>query len=140
MLATVLKQQGQADAALHEVRETIRLNPSSAEAHTTLAQLLREKHDAEGARAALAEAERLNRRKADAQASVFAVNAGVKALKKPDLVAAIASFREAITLAPDNAQAHFQLALALRRVGKPEEARAEFEAAKRLAPYLRPPQ
>ena len=122
------------------MRQTIRLNSSSAEAHTTLAQLLREKHDEEGAAAALAQAERLNRRKADAQASVFAVNAGVNELKKPDVPAAIAKFRDAIALAPDNAQAHFQLALALRRVGKPEEARAEFEAARRLAPYLRSPQ
>jgi Flp pilus assembly protein TadD len=140
MLATVLKQQGQNDAALEEVRQTIRLNPRSPEAHTTLAQLLQENHDADGARAALAEAERLNREKADAQASVFAVNAGINALKKPDIPAAIAKFREAIRLAPDNAQAHFQLALALRRVGKQEESRAEFATAKRLAPYLRSPQ
>src|SRR5205814_564324 len=116
MLATVFKDQGNADAALGELREAIRINPRSAEAQTTLAQLLQAKRDAAGAAAAFAEAQRLNALKADAQAAVFAVNAGLERLKRREVGAAIEKFREAIRLAPDNAQAHFQLALALRRI------------------------
>jgi len=137
MLATILKQQGRVEAALDEVRETIRINPLSGEAQTTLGQLLQAKRDAEGAKAAFMEAERLNKLKADAQASVFAVNAGLDQLKRQAVAAAIAKFREAIRLAPDNAQAHFQLALALRRIGHQDEASREFDTARRLAPYLR---
>jgi len=52
---------------------------------------------------------------------------------------AIVKFRDAVGLAPDNPQAHYQLALALRSSGAAAEARAEFAEAIRLAPYLRIP-
>ena len=42
-------------------------------------------------------------------------------------------------LAPRNAQAHYQLALALARTGARDEARAHVEEARRLAPDLVPP-
>ena len=90
------------------------------------------------ARAALEEAERLNRRKADAQASTFAVSVGMEKLKAGNRGGAIEQFREAIRLAADNPQAHYQLALALGQTA-PDEARRHFEDARRLAPYLRPP-
>src|SRR5205807_5445665 len=135
MLGTIFKQQRRTDAALDELRETIRINPASAEAHTSLGQLLQLQHDAAGAAAQFAEADRLNKRKADAQAAAFAVNAGLERLKNGDVAAAVEKFREAVRLAPDSAQAHFQLALALRRMGRQQEARAEFAAAQRLAPY-----
>ena len=64
MLGTIFKQRGDVDAALAEFRDTIRINPASAEAHTSLAQTLQATHDAAGAAAALAEAERLNKVKA----------------------------------------------------------------------------
>jgi Flp pilus assembly protein TadD len=81
----------------------------------------------------------LNKRKADSQASVFAVNGGRDLMRRGQLQPAIAKFREAVRLAPDNPQAHYQLALALKSAGAAAEARAEFAAATRLAPYLKPP-
>ena len=51
---------------------------------------------------------------------------------KPD--EAIASYREAIQIAPDNAQAHSMLAAALSRLGKHDEAIAASRDAVRLAP------
>ena len=56
-----------------------------------------------------------------------------------NLAAAIAQFREAVSLAPDNAQAHYQLAIALRRRGALEQSRREFQIARRLSPLLKPP-
>jgi len=44
-----------------------------------------------------------------------------------------------VRLAPENAQAHFHLALALRKQGARAEARRHFHEAQRLAPYLEPP-
>ena len=70
---------------------------------------------------------------------MFAVNAGLQRLKRDDLAAAIARFRDAVRLDPDNAQAHFQLALALRRSGALVESRRELQAAERLAPHLKAP-
>src|SRR6185295_5040965 len=139
MLGTIFKQRGDVDAALEELRQMIRLNPASAEAHTSLGQVLSALHDPSGAAASLAEAERLNKLKADAQAAVFAVNAGLERMKRDEVSAAIARFREAVRLAPDNAQAHYQLAIALRRTGALEESRREFQIARRLSPFLKPP-
>ena len=65
------------------------------------------------------------------------MNAGLERLRQNQLSDAIARFREAIGLDPKNAQAHYQLGLALRRRGDVAEAKAEFASARRLAPYLR---
>ena len=55
-----------------QLREAIRQQPGYAEAHTSLGQLLQQQGDRAGASAELAEADRLTRRKADAQAAAFA--------------------------------------------------------------------
>jgi protein O-GlcNAc transferase len=138
MLGTLLKTSGRADEALAEFREAVRLRPDSVEAHQSLAQVLQQKGDGPGANAAHREADRLARRKADGQASTFAVSVGRQKLKSGDRAAAIAHFREAIKLAPDNAEAHHALALALQQTGAVAEARQHFEQAHKLAPYLYP--
>jgi Flp pilus assembly protein TadD len=107
-----------------------------AEAFVSLAQTLQQQGDEAGARSARAQAERLSRRKADAQASAFAVSAGQDRLKKGDRAGAIAQFREAVRLDSTNARAHFALALALEQSGAAAEASRHFDEAHRLAPYL----
>jgi Flp pilus assembly protein TadD len=64
---------------------------------------------------------------------------GRQRLRANDLDGAIAQFREAVRLAADNPQAHYQLALALRARGEVGDARRHFDEASRLAPYLKPP-
>jgi Flp pilus assembly protein TadD len=137
MLATILRQRGDPAAALTEFRAAVSANPQYAEAFTAIGQLLALQHDEAGSTAAFAEAERLSRRKSDSQAAAFAVNAGRERLAQGDVQGAIVRFRDAVRLAPDDAQAHYQLALALRRRGAVREAQAEYETARRLAPYLR---
>src|SRR5262249_30745791 len=132
MLGTVLKQQGDADGALREFKETIRINPASPEAYNSMAQLLRATHDDQGAADALAQAPRLSTLKAHSQAAVFAVNAGLEHLKRNELAAAIDKFREATRLDPANADAHYQLGSALQKRGALEESRAELETARKL--------
>jgi Flp pilus assembly protein TadD len=87
----------------------------------------------------LAEAGRLNQTKVDRQAATFAVDLGKRRLGEGDVASAVASLREAVRLAPDLAEAHLQLALALERQGAAAEARRHFDEARRLAPYLRAP-
>ena len=70
---------------------------------------------------------------------MFAVNAGRERLRQNDLPGAIDKFREAISLDPQNAKAHYQLGLALRQKGALAEARVEFQKAQGLAPYLKAP-
>jgi Flp pilus assembly protein TadD len=139
MLGTVLKQQGQADEALAEFRVAV-AKRDSAEPHINIGQILQQRGDRDGAAAAFAAAERLNKKKADAQAAAFAASAGRSKLGQGDVAGAVASFREAARLAPEDAQAHYQLALALRRSGARTEARREMAEARRLAPYLQDPE
>ena len=139
MLGTVLKQQGRLEEALAQFREAI-VRLDSAEPHLGIGQILQQRGDREGAAAAFAEAERLNQKKADVQAAAFAASAGRSKLASGDVPGAIASFRVAVRLAPEDAQAHYQLGLALRRTGALGEARRELAAARRLAPYLQDPE
>ena len=74
-------------------------------------------------RVAFAEADRLRKLKGDDQVATFAVSAGLKKLAAKDLPGAIASFREAVRLAPEQAQAQYQLGLALQKAGATVEAR-----------------
>jgi tetratricopeptide (TPR) repeat protein len=137
MLGTVLKQKGEWDKAIAELRTAIGLRADLTEAHQSLAQLLQQRGDTEGAKLAQAEADRLNQRKADAQASAFAVSVGRQRLEAGDRAGAIDRFREALRLANDNAEAHFALALALEQAGATAEARRHFAEARKLAPHLR---
>ena len=47
---------------------------------------------------------------------------------------ALARFRRALELNPNFADAHYQLALALRQLGRDDEAQEHFQAARRRAP------
>ena len=48
-----------------------------------------------------------------------------------------ASFKEALRLKPDYAEAHYNLGLALLQMGKKEESDSEIEKAYQLAPHLK---
>ena len=76
MLGTVLRQLGDRDGAISEFREAIRLQPASAEGYLSLGQMLQQRGERAAAAAALSEAARLNQKKADVQASTFAVGVG----------------------------------------------------------------
>ena len=64
---------------------------------------------------------------------------GRERLKKGDRTGAIEKYREAIALAPDNYDAHYALGLALAAQGDRAGAQRAFDEARRLAPWLRPP-
>jgi tetratricopeptide (TPR) repeat protein len=139
MLGTILRQEGDLSAAVSRFQVAIKYRPTSAEAHRSLGQTLKQQGQHQAALASLAEADRLDRKTADAQASTFAVSVGVQKKSAGDYAGAIERFRAAVRLAPDNPQAHYQLGLALRQTGAPDEARAHLAEAQRLAPHLRPP-
>ena len=110
-----------------------------AGAHTTLAAVLRQMGDADGAAAEARVGAELAKRKTDLQAAVFATNSGKRLRKAGDLEGAVSQFRSAINAAKDYAPAHFELGIALQQQGKKEEAQKEFDAAKALDPKLTPP-
>jgi Flp pilus assembly protein TadD len=99
--------------------------------------MLQRRGDKAGAAAAFAEAERLNQRKADAQAATFAVSVGLERLRANDLDGAIERFRAAVRLAPDYPEAHYHLGVVLEKQGAHAEARQHIAEARRLNPRLR---
>ncbi len=63
---------------------------------------------------------------------------GIRALESGDAVGAIAWFRRALELAPDNAELHHRLGTALSLAGDRPAAAREFEDAVRRAPHYAP--
>jgi len=58
-------------------------------------------------------------------------------LQSSDFQAAQAEFLEAVKIKPGYAEAHYNLGLALRQLGRDREARAEVEKAYAISPELR---
>jgi tetratricopeptide (TPR) repeat protein len=121
------------------LREAIRLQPDFAGAHTTLAAVLRQLGNAQGAAEEAKEGARIAASTNSLQAATFATNSGKRLLGAGDLDGAIAQFRSAIHSEPNYAAAHYQLGLALLRSGKNDEAKKELERAVELNPHLTVP-
>jgi Flp pilus assembly protein TadD len=134
----VLKQQGKLQEAASSLKEAIQLQPDFAGAHTTLAAVLRQLGDTEGADRERQLGAQISKDKTNLQAATFDTNSGTRLLKVGDLEGAISQFRAAIRLVPDYAPAHFHLAEALQRKGETVEARQEFQRASELDPQLKP--
>jgi Flp pilus assembly protein TadD len=137
-LGTVLQQQGDLAGAIDAFRGALKHAPNAPEIHNTLGTALRQKGDMEAARVEFQEAARLNKKKSDMQAAMFAINTGLARLKEGNLDAAVERFRAAVGLAPDDAMAHYHLARALLRKGQRKAAEAEYLKAKQLDPRLKP--
>jgi tetratricopeptide (TPR) repeat protein len=131
-LGTVLKQQSKFQDSADALRQALKLQPDFAGAHTTLAGVLRQLGDSEGATSEARLGAELAKQKTNLQSAAFAINSGRRLRNLGDLDAAISQFRAAIQAVPDYAPAHFELAIALRQLGKKEEAAMEFQRAAAL--------
>src|SRR5207244_9355009 len=95
--------------------------------------------DTRGARAQLADAERLRlRADAEHQAAVWTA-VGTRQFDEGDPSAAIESLHRAIGVLESYAPAHYQMGRALQRLNRTNEARAAFARARQLNPSLVPP-
>ena len=138
-LGSVLKAKRQWNDAAASLRRAIDLRPDQPAAHYTLAQVLQSAGDEAGARTHLAEAERLRRRAASEQEASVATIVGIQKMESGDLLAGLDQFRRATTIFEAYAPAHYQMGLALRRLGQPDASRAAFARARQLNPSLVPP-
>ena len=109
--------------AAKALREAIRLQPEFAGAHTTLAAVLRQLGDTEGAARESRAGAEIAKQKTNEQAALFATNSGRRLLNAGDVDGAISQFRTAIQAVPGYAPAHYQLGLALQRKGDKQGAR-----------------
>jgi tetratricopeptide (TPR) repeat protein len=138
-LGAVLKAKRDWTAAARSLRRAIALRPDLTAAHYTLAEVLRSAGDDDAARAQLAEAERLRERaRLQQEASVWTA-VGSQKLEAGDPQSAADHFRRATAASDEYAPAHYQLGVALERLGQREAARAAFRRAQQLNPSLVPP-
>ena len=101
--------------------------------------MLRQSGDAEGAAKEAKEGARISASVNNLQAATVSTNSGKRLLAAGDLEGAITQFRSAIRSEPNYAAAHYQLGIALRQNGQPDQAGREFEKASELDPQLKPP-
>src|SRR5205085_1715097 len=123
LLGVILASRGTANAeAADALSQAAALNPNSFDAHFYLGRVLYALGDHAGAvkelRAAAALDPRLALGRADALAGRYAD--------------AVVQLQAATALAPYRSDAHYQLGLALRRLGRDEEAKREFDAVDKL--------
>jgi Tfp pilus assembly protein PilF len=138
-LGTVFKQQGKLPETAAELREATRLQPDFGGAHTTLAQVLRQLGDAQGAADEAKAGARISAATNNQQAATFSTNSGKRLLSVGDVDGAISQFRSAIQSQPESAVAHYQLGLALSQKGEKDAGQKEFQKAVELDPNLKPP-
>ena len=163
--ALTLRQLGNLDGAIAELRESIRLNPRIAKAHAYLGVALRETGDLDAAVTSLREALRIDpaeddaanalglvymqRGDADAAVATFKAlverapgngaarhNLGTALMQKGDLQAAVAEFRTLVTAEPGNAEAFYNLGTALKQQDDFTGAEQALREAVRLEPEL----
>jgi len=120
--------QRRPEQALQEYRAALALDPSLVDAHFNAGQLCFNLARPEEARAAFEQALALDPAHAGAWNGV-----GALALAGDDPQRAAEAFARAVEADPEYADAHHNLAVALERLGRSEEARAARAEAQRLA-------
>ncbi len=133
-LGVVLAHLGRLDEAIQELDRAKKLNPLAAEPPYQLSLIYRKTHDTLREHE---EAAAFQEAKSRAQKSVDAshpISQGNEFLAHGDYVNAAQAYREALTLQPESAKLHYNLALALDGMGKIEEETRELQKAISLDP------
>jgi protein O-GlcNAc transferase len=134
ILGTILLKLDRTDEAVAELREAIRLDGDLTEARVMLAQTLaRQPGGMDEARQQQQEIRRINTRNADGGRTLVLLQTASELLRKGDSATALAHLREAATLSPEFAEAHYQLGIALLP-SAPGAAEAAFTRVLNLRP------
>jgi tetratricopeptide (TPR) repeat protein len=122
-LGVALVEKGRVDEAIEHLEESLRIRPQDAQVHYNLGVALVEQGRVEAAIEHFAEALEIDPQLVDARRNlVFVVDE------------AIAGYRRALQLTPDNAQMHNNLGVLLLRKGEVDAAIHHFSEAVRIDP------
>jgi tetratricopeptide (TPR) repeat protein len=120
-LAVARHDDGRTREAIEAIRGALAIDQRYASAQVKLSEWLLLDGDLQGARAAAEEAVRQSPSSARAHVALGKTIEASEGAGK-----ALASYQKAVAIAPLDAAAHYQLAMAYRQTGRPDEARAEF--------------
>jgi tetratricopeptide (TPR) repeat protein len=108
--------------ARERVNTCLKQNPKDPGALYYLGMIQKMEGDVSGAVQSLANSVEGNPRNADAQGAL-----GALCLQSGDVLGAVRALEQAVFLAPDEAQNHYQLAVAYKRSGAPDKAKIQLE-------------
>ena len=135
-LGFALAETGQTERAIRELRAAEKIRPSAPEVHDQLAQLLAKSGQKELAQKEHGESAALaSRGDSHAEAGKFNAEAN-QFLATGDARAAAGAYRQALRADPKNPQLHYNLSLALDKLGDQSAERHELEKAIQLNPDL----
>jgi tetratricopeptide (TPR) repeat protein len=132
-LGVVLREEGQEQEAILHLQKAVSLKPGDSGAHFQLARAYRTEHMTTRA----LQEEQIVRsneqaRSVDTQTEVLG-NQALQAIAQQNLGQAITFYKEILTLAPRNAEAHYNLALIYERENDRADERRTLEEAERIA-------
>ena len=131
-LGVVLGRSGKTANAIAELQTAIKLKPEESEARYQLAQMLSKSGDRDAARLQFAAFARLKDAEEEQTKAAFLGNQGNDQLKAGRNREAVENFRSAVALAPHDGKLHFNLAIALLRVGDTAGEERELKEALKL--------
>ena len=135
-LAKLLADRGQAHAAIAQLQAAERIRPSDPEIHDALGTLLEKTGNKEAAQAERAKLSSL-KSAADKDSTIARLNANAsQSLSAGDPKAAAESYRKAVQLNPRDAKLHYNLSLALDRLGDVASERRELQKTIELDPNI----
>lgn len=139
-LGNLLAKRGRTDAAIEQLQAAERINPSDPEIHAQLVPLMEKAGNRDGARA---EKAKLTALKSDAgkdQEIAQLNDQASQLLGAGNAKGATENYRRAVQLNPHDAKLHYNLSLALDRLGETAAERKELQQAVDLDAKLVPAQ
>ena len=133
LLGTVYKNASEPTKAQDALHHAIALQPEQPGPHITLASVLAEGGDKDGAAAERKIAADLSRKAVSRQRSQFALDSGRALLAQGKVDQALTQLQTAVAAEPARAETHLVYAEALSRAGRKAEALAERQKAESLA-------
>jgi tetratricopeptide (TPR) repeat protein len=135
ILGTILLRLDDPAGAIEAFRRSLRFDPLMTEARVNLSRTLQQTGHDEEARRELVEIRRINEEKARASQAMIAAETAMGHANQGDFAEAVRRLRDAVKLSPRFAEAHYQMALALRKASADDN---ETEAALTRVIELKP--
>jgi tetratricopeptide (TPR) repeat protein len=128
-LGVVLGRSGSLDDAIHELQMAVKIKPDGSEARYQLARLLSRNKQNDAAKEQFTAFEELKQKEEQQTKAAFLGNQANDWLKQGRLKEAVEGYRKAVSLNPNDAKLHYNLAVALARVGDDSAQRFELQQA-----------